>query len=59
MARALASWQADELPGGCYRMLNAVGDDIGLVLDAMGVDIRRKLNTMGELTALKATVKPF
>ena len=52
-------WQADELPGGCYRMLNAVGDDIGLVLDAMGVDIRRKLYTRGELTALKATVKPF
>ena len=59
LARALASWQADELPGGSYRMLNATGGDIGLVLRAMGIDIRRQLYTMGELIALKAAVQPF
>ena len=40
-------------------MLNATGDDIGLILEAMGIDIRRQLYTMGELIALKATVQPF
>ena len=59
LTRALASWQADELPGGCYRMLNATGGGIGLVLGAMGIDVRRQLYTMGELVALKATVQPF
>ncbi len=31
VAKALADWQVNELPGEYYQMLNASGEDIGLL----------------------------
>ena len=42
VAKALADWQVNELPGEYYQMLNASGEDIGLLLKAFGLEVSAK-----------------
>ena len=51
VAKALADWQVNELPGEYYQMLNASGEDIGLLLKAFGLN--------GDIRELKSSVNPF
>ena len=59
VAKALADWQVDELPGDYYRMQNVGGDDIGLLLKAFGLEIPAKIYTNGDIRELKSSVNPF
>ena len=59
VAKALADWQVDELPGDYYRMQNVDGDDIGLLLKAFGLEIQAKIYTNGDIRELKSSVNPF
>ena len=59
VAKALADWQVDELPGDYYRMQNVDGDDIGLLLKAFGLEIPAKIYTNGDIRELKSSVNPF
>ena len=59
VAKALADWQVDELPGDYYRMQNVDGDDIGLLLKAFGLEIPAKIYTNGDIRELKSAVNPF
>ena len=43
VAKALADWQGNELPGEYYQMLNASGEDIGLLLKAFGLEVPAKI----------------
>ena len=59
VAKALADWQVDELPGDYYRMQNIDSDDIGLLLKAFGLEIPAKIYTKGDIRELKSAVNPF
>ena len=59
VAKALAAWQVNELPGEYYQMLNASGEDIGLLFKAFGLEIPAKIYTNGDIRDLKSSVKPF
>ena len=59
VAKALADWQVDELPGDYYRMQNIDGDDIGLLLRAFGLELPAKIYTKGDIRELKSSVNPF
>ena len=59
VAKALADWQVNELPGEYYQMLNASGEDIGLLFKAFGLEIPAKIYTNGDIRELKSAVKPF
>ena len=59
LAEALRSWQADELPGGLFRMMNADSEDLQLILKSLGVVLPLKLFTRGDLRALKSSVRVF
>ena len=59
IAEALREWQANELPGGHYQMLNASGGDIATLFRAFGVDVRARLYTKGDIRDLKSSVSPF
>ena len=59
VAKALADWQVDELPGDYYRMQNIDGDDIGLLLRAFGLELPAKIYTKGDIRELKSAVNPF
>ena len=43
VAKALADWQVNELPGEYYQMLNASGEDIRLLLKAFGLEVPAKI----------------
>ena len=59
VAKALADWQVNELPGEYYQMLNVSGEDIGLLFKAFGLEIPAKIYTNGDIRELKSAVKPF
>ena len=59
LSAALREWQVLQHPGGKYQMLNASGEDIQLILSALGADIRPAIYTKGGISALKAKVKIF
>ena len=59
VARALANWQVDELPGDYYRMLNASEGDIVTLFKAFGVNVPAKIYTKGDIRGLKSSVDPF
>ena len=59
VAKALADWQVDELPGDYYQMQNVDVDDIGLLLKAFGLEIPAKIYTNGDIRELKSSVNPF
>ena len=59
IAKALADWQVDELPGEYYRMLNISNGDIMMLFKAFGVDIPAKIFTKGDIRELKSTIKPL
>ena len=59
IAEALREWQANELPGGHYQMLNASDEDIATLFRAFGVDVRARLYTKGDIRDLKSSVSPF
>ena len=59
LSKALADWQVDELPNDYFRILNAAGDDIQLLLKAFGICIPAKIYTKGDIRGLKSTVSPF
>ena len=59
IAKALANWQVDSLPGGYYRMLNANTSDLKIILSSLGISIPNKLFLRGDLRTLKAAVQPF
>ena len=59
LARALANWQVDEMPGGYLRMLNVRDDDVRMVLEAFGIEIRPRLYTKGEIRELKSGIRAF
>jgi hypothetical protein len=49
---ALASWQADSLPGGYYR-LTKPSEDLQIILDAFGIDANLRLPTAMEFRKMK------
>ena len=59
LSKALASWQVLRHPGDIYQMLDPTESDTRRVLSALGVDLKPKMYTKGELIGLKASVKPF
>ena len=60
VAKALADWQVNELPGEYDQMLNASGEDIGLLLlKAFGQEVPAKIYTNGDIRGLKSAVNPF
>ena len=59
IAETLREWQANELPGGHYQMLNASDGDIATLFRAFGVDVRARLYTKGDIRDLKSSVSPF
>ena len=59
LARALADWKVDKLPGDYYRMLNVGSEDLKVILKAFGVVLPVKLFSRGDLRALKASAKIF
>ena len=59
IAEALREWQANELPGGHYQMLNASDGDIATLFRAFSVDVRARLYTKGDIRDLKSSVSPF
>jgi len=59
IAAALRDWQACELPGGLFQMLNASGDDLSAMLAALGIEITPRLYTKGGIAALKSRVRVF
>ena len=59
LARALADWKVDKLPGDYYRMLNVGSEDLKVILKAFGVVLPVKLFSRGDLRALKASSKIF
>ena len=59
LVKALADWQADEMPQGYLRMLNVKGDDIKTVLRAYGIDIQPRLYTKGDIRELKSGIQAF
>ena len=59
LAAALRDWQACELPGGLFQMLNASGDDISALLAALGIEITPRIYTKGGIAALKSRVRVF
>lgn len=59
LATALRDWQACELPGGLFQLLNASGDDISALLAALGIEITPKVYTKGGIAALKSRVRVF
>ena len=52
VAKALADWQVNELPGEYYQMLYASGEDIGLLLKAFGLEVPAKIYTNGDIRGL-------
>jgi transposase len=50
--RALASWQADALPGGYYR-LSKPSDDLRIILSAFGIDSTPRLPVQSDIRHLK------
>lgn len=59
LAKALQSWQVDELPGNLYRMHNADAEDLLLILKGLGLDLPLRLFTRGDLRTIKSTVHIF
>ena len=59
LSKALASWQVLRHPGDIYQMLDPTESDTRRVLSALGVILKPKMYTKGELIGLKASVKPF
>lgn len=59
LSKALADWQADELPGEYYRIQNATGEDIRLLFRAFGIEVPAKIYTKGDIRELKSTIDPF
>ena len=59
LARALADWKADKLPGDYYRTLNVGSENLKVILKAFGVVLLVKLFSRGDLRALKASAKIF
>lgn len=59
IAKALADWQVDELPGEYYRMLNASEGDIVTLFKAFGIDVPAKIYTKGDIRELKSSINPF
>ena len=59
LSKALSGWQVLRHPGDIYQMLDPSGDDTGDVLSALGVELKPKMYTKGELVGLKSSVKAF
>lgn len=59
IAKALRDWQCLRHPGDLHQMLNGSGEDIGSILRALGMELKPRIYTPGEINALKATVAPF
>ena len=59
LAKALANWQVDRLPGEYYRMFNANTRDISLILMSLGVSLPYRLFTTAELRSLKSSIQIF
>lgn len=56
---ALREWQATELPGEHYQMLNASDGDIVTLFKAFGVDVPARIYTKGDIRELKSAIDPF
>ena len=59
LAKALREWQATELPGDYYQMLNASDGDVVTLFKAFGIDVPAKIYTKGDLRDLKSAIDPF
>ena len=59
LVEALRGWTVDELPGDLFRMQNADGDDLLLILRSLNVALSPKLFTRGDIRALKSSVRVF
>ena len=59
IARALADWQVDLLPGDYFRMLNADSEDLNTLFRAFSISVPRKLFSRGDLRSLKSAVRVF
>ena len=59
IAEALNGWKVLEQPGEYYQMLKSEGDDLFKILKALGMELKPKLYTRGEIRDLKAAACPF
>ena len=59
LSAALREWQALRHPGDLYQMVNSSGDDIRRILAALGLELKPRIYTRGEVAALKSAVRPF
>ena len=59
LSKALSGWQVLRHPGDIYQMLEPSDGDTGVVLSALGVELKPKMYTKGELVGLKSSVKAF
>ena len=57
--RALRKWKTEEMPDEYYRFCDIDDEDLVEILTAFGVDIPRKLYTIGELMKIKTGIKVF
>ena len=57
--QALNKWQVDLMPNDLYRFMNIENEDLKIILNAFGIDIPKKLFTIGELKKIKTNIKIF
>lgn len=56
---ALNKWQVDLMPNELYRFMNIEDEDLKIILNAFGINIPKKLFTLGELKSIKSNIKIF
>ena len=56
---ALKKWQVDLMPNELYRFMNIEDSDLKIILNAFGINIPKKLFTLGELKSIKTNIKIF
>lgn len=59
LSKALNSWQVLRHPGDLYQMLDSSNGDLQRVLSALGVELKSKIYTKGELAKIKSNIKLF
>jgi len=56
---ALNKWQVDLMPNELYRFMNIEDENLKIILNAFGINIPKKLFTLGELKSIKSNIKIF
>ena len=59
LAKMLAEWKIDALPGEYFRMTHTNTDDLRLLFDAFEMPFEMKILTSGDIRKMKSSVKVF